>query len=315
MAGLLLGETEFKHQTEVDLEPFKGLLLGLFFMTVGMGLNFNLIAQQWQEVLLGLAGLLILKIIVGYLACRIGGAANDTSVEAAFLLAPAGEFAFVVLAAASASALLSPDQAALVAAIAGLSMVVTPLLARAGAAIAKGVRKIRREPAKLDDFSDQTGHVIIAGFGRVGRSIAQILEAEQAEFVALDLSSARVAAGRRDGFQTFFGDASRPEILHKIGGETAAQFVVTVDDPAAAIAMVKAMRSLRPNGVILARARDAEHASELNAAGANFVIPDAIEAGLQLAGRSLLEYGYDGETTRDRIAIAREDAYALASGT
>ena len=313
MAGLLLGETEFKHQTEVDLEPFKGLLLGLFFMTVGMGLDFELIFQQWQSVLLGLAGLLLLKIVVAYVACRLGGAGNAPSIETAFLIASAGEFAFIILSAAVASNLLDAQQSALLAAIAGSSMILTPLLGRFGAMIAKLVAKRDVRPITAEDFSDHQGHVIIAGFGRVGRSIARILEAEQADFVALDMNAARVAAGRKDGFLLFVGDASRPEILKRLGGEKAAQFVVTVDDPRSAVQMVMAMRVLCPDAPILARARDAEHASELTGAGASFVIPDAIEAGLQLAGRALLEFGYDGETTRDRIEVAREDAYAMAS--
>ena len=313
MAGLLLGETEFKHQTEVDLEPFKGLLLGLFFMTVGMGLDFGLIAEQWQQVLMGLAGLLFLKIVIGYVACRVGGADNGPSMEAAFLLAPAGEFAFIILAAAVASQIIGAEQSALIAAIAGSSMILTPLLGRIGAAMAKVASKPGSATVAIEDFSEQRGHVIIAGFGRVGRSIARILEAEQADFIALDMSSGRVAAARRDGFRVFVGDAARPEILRKLGGESAAQFIVTVDDPGSAVRMVEAMHELCPDAPVLARAQDADHASELREAGARFVIPDAIEAGLQLAGRSLLEFGYDGETTRDRIEVAREDAYAMAS--
>ena len=313
MAGLLLGETEFKHQTEVDLEPFKGLLLGLFFMTVGMGLDFSVIAEQWQQVLLGLAGLLVLKWVIAYIACRVGGADNAPSLEAAFLLAPAGEFAFIILATAIASQIIGAEQSALIAAIAGSSMILTPVFGRVGAAIAKAVSKSDGSPTTIEDFSEHRGHVIIAGFGRVGRSIAGILEAEQAEFIALDMSAARVASGRRDGFRVFVGDAARPEILRRLGGETAAHFVVTVDNPQSAVRMVKTMRALCPDAAVLARARDADHASELKEAGASFVIPDAIEAGLQLAGRSLLEFGYDGETTRDRIEVAREDAYAMAS--
>ena len=315
MAGLLLGETEFKHQTEVDLEPFKGLLLGLFFMTVGMGLDFGLIAQQWEQVLLGLIGLLLMKAIISYGACRVGGVEHAPSLESAFLLAPAGEFAFIILAAAAASQLIDPAQGALVAAIAGSSMILTPLLGRVGAAIAKLTARGDAAPSTLDDVAEYSGHVIIAGFGRVGRSIATILETEQADVVALDLDAARVAEGRREGFRLFVGDASRPEILRRIGGEAAGQFVVTVDDPRSAVHMVKTMRAFCPDAAILARARDADHASELTEAGASFVIPDAIEAGLQLAGRSLLEFGYDGETARDRIAVAREEAYALASDT
>ena len=251
--------------------------------------------------------------MISYCACRVGGASHASSLESAFLLAPAGEFAFIILAAAVGSQIIGAEQSALIAAIAGSSMILTPLLGRIGAALSKLSTRSSDVPTTLDDFSEYRGHVIIAGFGRVGRSVAKILEAEQADFVALDLSAARIASGRRDGFRVFIGDAARPEILQKIGGEAAAQFVVTVDDPVSAVRMVKTMRTFCPDAAILARARDADHASELTEAGASFVIPDAIEAGLQLAGRSLLEFGYDGETTRDRIEVAREDAYAMAS--
>jgi len=313
MAGLLLGETEFRHQTEVDLEPFKGLLLGLFFMTVGMGLNLGLIATLWQEVLIGLAGLIVLKLVIVWVSCRLGGAGPKASVETAFLLAPAGEFAFVILAAATATGVIDTERGALIAAIAGLSMVLTPLLGRLGGLLAGQLGQKDTGGHMPEDLASLEGHVVVAGFGRVGQSIARILEAEQAALVALEVDSARVAAGRRNGFALYYGDASREEILRRIGGEAAAQFIVTVDDPASATAMVRAMRSLRPNAPILARARDADHAGQLRAAGASFVIPDAIEAGLQLASRSLLDFGYDTETARDRIAGARDSEYALAS--
>lgn len=312
LAGLLLGETEFKHQTEVDLEPFKGILLGLFFMTVGMSLNLPSIFSQPMIILGGLAALLISKLIIGFLALRFFAGPTPMSLEAAFLLAPAGEFAFVVIAAATAVGVLPLEPAGLMAAIAGLSMLLTPLLGRVGTFIADQMRGKKDVHVLEKDFSGLEGHVIIAGFGRVGQAVARILGAEEAEIVALERSAHNVARARDAGWRAYLGDAARPEILYSAGVEGATLFVVTVDDVTDAEAMVKAFHQLRPETPIIARARDREHARRLRAAGAKEVIPDAIESGLQMAGRTLHEFGYDEETIRDRLAAERDKEYRRA---
>ncbi|WP_457936709.1 cation:proton antiporter domain-containing protein [Mesorhizobium sp. 10J20-29] len=313
LAGLLLGETEFKHQTEVDIEPFKGLLLGLFFMTVGMGLD---LAGAWQHlpaVLGGLVGLLLIKGVVAFAACRLFAGGAPMSLEAAFLLAPAGEFAFVVVQTAGAAGALDGQTVTIVSVIAGLSMMLAPILARLGRALA-----VRREPepgpaAGLEDFAGLSDHVVIAGYGRVGHTIARILEVEETEIVALERNAGVVARERELGVRIYLGDASRPEILLKAGAAEARLFVVTVDDPADAERIVTGVRQLRADAPILARASDSEHARRLAKAGASFVIPDAIEAGLQLAGRALGEYGYTSELIRTRIAGEREAEYQRAN--
>ncbi len=314
LAGLLLGETEFKHQAQVDLEPFKGLLLSLFFMTVGMGLNLASLAQSWPIILSGLVGLLLVKGVIAALACRLFAGRWPLALESAFILAPAGEFAFVILAAASAGSVVSAETATIITAIAGLSMLTTPLLARAGHLLAAWLEAREGVPPAADEIP-ASGHVVIAGFGRVGQAIANILAAETTELVALDRNPRLVAEQRKAGWRVFLGDASHAEILRRAGAETAALFVVTVDDHEAAEAMVRAVRALRPHAPLLVRARDVEHAAELEAAGASFVIPEAIEAGLQIAARALEEYGYVGETVRDRIAVEREAAYRRAAQT
>ena len=309
LAGLLLGETEFKHQTEVDLEPFKGILLGLFFMTVGMGLDLPSILSQPWTILAGLGVLLALKLVIGFGALRLFAGPTPMSIEAAFLLAPAGEFAFVVIAAATAAGALAPEPAGMMAAIAGLSMLLIPVLGRIGTLI--GDRLTAQEPAHTleEDFSDLEGHVIIAGFGRVGHAVARILAAEEADVVALERSAFNVSRARNAGWRAYLGDAARPEILHSAGADGARLFVVTVDDVSAAEAMVRAFHKLRPEVPIIARARDHEHAQRLIDAGAKEVIPDAVESGLQMAGRTLLEFGYNDETIRDRLAAERDEEY------
>ena len=309
LAGLLLGETEFKHQTEVDLEPFKGILLGLFFMTVGMGLDLPSILSQPWVILAGLGALLLLKLFIGFGALRLFAGKTPMSIEAAFLLAPAGEFAFVVIAAATAVGALAPEPGGMMAAIAGLSMLLIPTLGKVGTFIADRLRA--QEPAHTleEDFSDLEGHVIIAGFGRVGHAVARILAAEEADVVALERSAVNVSRARNAGWRAYLGDAARQEILHSAGADGARLFVVTVDDVSAAEGMVRAFHKLRPEVPIIARARDHEHAQRLIDAGAKEVIPDAVESGLQMAGRTLHEFGYNDETIRDRLAAERDEEY------
>jgi len=313
LAGILLGETEFKHQAEVDLEPFKGLLLGVFFTTVGLSLDLGAVWSNLAIVLGGLAALLVVKFAVVFIACRLFAGGSVMALETAFLLAPAGEFAFVILAAANAGSVVSPEVVAIVSAIAGLSMLLTPFLGAAGKRLAAALEdrggKTGAEAA-LEGYADLEDHVIIAGMGRVGRAIARVLETEQVEIIALDRNAERVAQTRRDGWRVYYGDASQPEMLDRAGADKAALFVVTADDPDKACAMVAAMRKRRSGAPILARARDAEHAKRLKDAGATHVTPEAIEAALGMAGRALEVFSIPAEAIRDRIEQERDDEYA-----
>jgi CPA2 family monovalent cation:H+ antiporter-2 len=312
MAGLLLGETEFKHQAEVDLEPFKGLLLGLFFMTVGIGLDLATIWRELPVVLAALAALLALKAAIATFACRAFGLGSGRAVETGFLLAPASEFAFVVVATATAANVMDASTATLVTGVAGLSMLATPLMAALGRRLAARFDAMQPTAVAVEAYPDLRGHVIIAGFGRVGRTIARILDAEQADIVALERNPEIVARVRKAGRKIYLGDAARPEILSHAGAASASLFIVTVDDARDAAAMVHAFRQMRSDAPVLARAQDAEHARQLYAAGADFVIPDAIEAGLQLAGRALSEFGYSNEVLEDRVATERNIEYQRA---
>ena len=314
LAGLMLGETEFKHQTEVDLEPFKGLLLGLFFMTVGLGLDLGVILDQWPLVLAGLIVLLVVKYAVAWAAVRIFGRSAGLATESASLLAPAGEFAFVVLAAGVAGGVVTGEQATLVSAVAGLSMLLIPVTWRYGRMLA--VRAGRNEEghdALPAHKAELEGHVIIAGFGRVGQAVARILDAENTRVVALDSRPTTVARLRREGWSVYFGDGARKEILRKAGLGGAAMVVITLDDPQAAEHIVRAVRSFRPEIPILARAQDADHSRSLYEAGATHVVPDAIEAGLQMSARALEQFGYTSDTVRALIGAERDAEYRKAT--
>ncbi|WP_439635175.1 cation:proton antiporter domain-containing protein [Oceanicaulis sp.] len=310
LAGLMLGETEFKHQAEIDLEPFKGLLLGVFFMTVGMGLDLGAVWANVGLVLAGLVGMLIVKGLLVYLACRLFAGDHRLSLEAAFLLAPAGEFAFVILATANAGDVIPAETATLVAAIAGLSMLLTPALAAIGRKLATRSDEGAGQAELPSDLVELEGHVIIAGFGRVGRTMARVLETENVSMIALDMNAEKVAKGREEGWPVYYGDAGRAEFLERAGAARADMFVVTVDDAGKASDMVRAARNLRPDALIIARGRDRRHAVELAAAGASHVTLETAEAALQLAGRALEDLGLSADIVRDRLAAEREDVYA-----
>ena len=309
LAGLLLGETEFKHQTEVDLEPFKGILLGLFFMTVGMGLDLPAILSQPLAILAGLVILISVKLVAAYGAVRLLNKDRAVAIETAFLLAPAGEFAFVVVATASASGVLPSEIAAPLTAIAGLSMLCIPVMSRIGKALAEMTKPTETPSDEPADFSDHQGHVLLAGFGRVGEVVARILSQESADIVALDTNARLVSNAREAGYSAYLGDASRPELLHSVGLEGASVFIITVDNPSIVETLVRSVRRVRPDIPILARAHDALHATELENAGANYVVPEVVETGLQLSGTALRSFGYENETIRTLLATEREEAY------
>ncbi|MEL6666310.1 MAG: cation:proton antiporter [Pseudomonadota bacterium] len=313
LAGLLLGETEFKHQTEIDLEPFKGLLLGLFFMTVGLAIDLSVVLDNWQIVLGGLAAMLIVKAILAFIAVRIFAGDTSTSTETAFLLAPAGEFAFVIVGAGLAAGSIAVGTSAIVTAIVALSMLVIPASWRLGIWLAKVSSATPPSHQIPSDFSANEGHVIVAGLGRVGRAVTHILEREQAEIVGLDTNPKTVSHQRALGRQIYFGDGGRKEVLQKAGLAHAGLVVVTLDNQLSAESMVKTARHSRPDVPILARARDADHAQLLYQAGATFVIPDAIEAGLQMSARALEQMGYESEAVQTLITSERETEYRMAT--
>ncbi len=307
LAGILLGENEYRHQLEVDLEPFKGLLLGLFFMTVGMSLDLVTLAADLPLLVALVVVLIALKIVAMGVAGWLWRFPLPVVVESAFVLAGAGEFAFVIFTLARGADLVNAGILQIAVTVAALSMLAVPPLASAGRHIALrlAARQNGREHGvgELTEFHD---HVVIGGFGRVGEMVARVLDAEQIPYVALDLDAARVAEKRKDGRPVFYGDASRREILERVGGRTARAFVVTPDAPVAAERMVRAIRSAWPDAAIHARALDADHARRLTGVGASDVVPEALEGSLQLAGRVLSGVGLPDEAVDTRLAVQRE---------
>jgi monovalent cation:proton antiporter-2 (CPA2) family protein len=308
LAGLLLAETEYRHQIEVDIEPFKGLLLGLFFMSVGMGLDWRTVLADPLAIVGLVAALWLFKALLIAGLALLFGRSRAVAVESGLLLGQSGEFAFVILAAASALGLIGGgiEQSILIAA--GVSMFITPPMASLARQLAERLES-RPSARALDEddspFLDCEGHVIIAGFGRVGQTTARALDAEAITWIALDPDAALVARMSDDGQPVFFGDAARVAILARAGIDRAAAVVVTMDDPAAASHIVREIRQRWPLVPIHARARDADHARRLRELGATHCTPETVEASLQLAGKVLLDIGVAAEVVQRRIEEQR----------
>lgn len=306
LAGLVLAETEYRHQIEVTIEPFKGLMLGLFFMSVGMGIDWRVIGAQPGWIAAAVAGLIVLKAALNTGICLAFRLPRHVAAETGLLLAQGGEFAFVVVGLGLANGVVPAPIGQLVLIVAGLTMLATPFLAGAARRLGQALEQAgAADDARLDGPIDREGHVIIAGFGRVGRLLANVFEAEQLSYVGLDCDAALVASARRERRPIYFGDAGRLEMLARLKLERAAAIVVTMDDAAAAERIVAEIRRHHPEVPVYVRARDEGHAARLRAAGASAAVPETLEGSLQLAGRVLDGMGASDEVVRRRIETQR----------
>ncbi len=312
LAGLLLAETEYRHQVESDIEPFKGLLLGLFFISVGMNLNFVQVADWAFWLVFSVIGLVIVKGAVAIGLCRLFGQPWDVSLRTGLLLATGGEFAFVILGvAATPGSVLPTEVGQFMIIVATLSMVLTPLLAAVGPRIAKFFEARSTEtPPLAEPRDDLEGHVIIAGFGRVGQTAARLFDREKIPFLALDLNVGRIGLFRRSGMPVFYGDATRTDVLARVHPERASAILLTLDDPNAAARALHSIRGAWPDIPVIARAIDNAHAEELRGLGADAVVPETLEASLQLSGFVLRMTGMGRDAVDGLIEGIRSDAYA-----
>ena len=310
LAGLLLAETEFRYQIETDLDPFKDLLLGLFFVTVGMQIDVALLLREPLVILGAVAGLFALKAVIIAPLARAFGLTWPRAVETAFLLGSAGEFAFVVVAAASRGGAIPQTTAEYMLLVAALSLFITPLTATLGGRIARAMGA--RTTAPPGDAARQTGHVVIAGFGRVGQMLADIIGPQEVGYLAVDSNTALVSELRKQDRQVFFGDASMRQVLASLGAGNAAAIVVTLNDSEAAERIVREAKQAWPHVPVYARARDGEHARRLHAAGAALASPDTLEAALQLGEALLNGVGVPDEAARRIIDMRRRAEVAKA---
>ena len=313
LAGLIIAETEFCHQVEVTMEPFRGLLMGLFFLSVGMGIDTRelLAAPLWLP--LSVIGLFVLKGAVIFVLLRVFGLSWGRSLEGSLLLSQGGEFAFIVIGLALSFSVLPREVGQFMLIVVGLSMLAAPLVAHLGQRLGDWLERLTlvQQPLNDAEFSDLHGHVILAGYGRVGQMVGQLLHSQGVPFVAIENNASLLAQHRSQGTPVVFGDASRPELLGKLHLENARAVVLTMDDTAAALHAVHGVRRMMPTVQIIARARDEQHAFTLLEAGASLVVPETLESSLKLAGLVLHALNVPTDVS-DRV-LAQERERRLAA--
>ena len=312
LAGLLLAETEYRYEIEVDIEPFRGLLLGLFFASVGMAIDVTQVAERPVWLILSVFGLFVVKSPIIYVLARLFGETRAVALESGLLLGQGGEFGFLVVGLALTLGLMPSDTAQFILIVTGLTMIATPFVAQGARWLARLVEGLQTDSgaAGVDIAADLSGHVIVAGYGRVGQMIGSILDDQELPHVGLDTDARLVGGFRKEGSCVFYGDASRPEMLRKLGADQAAALVVTMDSPRAAEQVTTAARRHWPELTIYARARDRDHANRLIAKGANHVIRETMEASLELGEMVLTGVGVPEAAARRIIEVRRSGEQA-----
>jgi CPA2 family monovalent cation:H+ antiporter-2 len=292
IAGMVIAETDYRGEVEVITAPFRGLGLGIFLITVGMSVDFREIVANWQSLLAAVAGVLLIKAIVTALLLRIGGSRTAVAAEAGVLMASPSETTLIVLGSATAAQLIGRDTASFWQIVTAIGLTVTPLLARVGRAA--GSRFAGQAMATQMDASLETaelGQVVILGFGRVGRMVADMLTAHSKDYLAIDSDSDAVSSARKEGYDVLFGDVGRPELFDRLRERQPVAFILTMDNPVLVKRIAKRLRKTFRDLPIVARARDTAHAAELYKAGVTDAVPETLEASLQLSEAALVDLG------------------------
>jgi monovalent cation:H+ antiporter-2, CPA2 family len=321
IAGIMLAETEYRRQIEVLIEPFKGLLVGVFLVSIGMTIDLASIAAQPLAIAGAALGLVVVKAGIVVLLAQLFRLPVSVSLPSGLLLGAGSEFSFVILAAGTSSGVLPAEVGAFALIIAALTMASIPFLAQLGGMFEK--RRAKQEaidPAFLAPVvHDGEARVIIAGYGRVGQLVSEMLDAHKIAWMAADTNVDAVARARRAGKPVYFGDVSQPAFLHRSGLGVAPALVVTMDSVVAVEAVVSAARAERADLTIVARARDARHAASLYRKGASDAVPETIEASLLLAETLLADIGvpmgYVIASIHDKRAALRAEIQGLAGET
>ncbi|EEF80819.1 monovalent cation:proton antiporter-2 (CPA2) family protein [Methylophaga thiooxydans] len=310
LAGVMMAESHYRHQIEADILPFRGILLGLFFMTVGMGIDFSLLWERLLDIVLLTLGLMVLKTLVVYLLSRVSGARHDISLQAGVLLSQSGEFGFVLFGFAAASGVLEEKLGDILTLVIALTMVLTPFVVKGTNMLL--IRFYTPKETEDDDYAEfvesSDEHVILAGFGRVGARVGTLLGAAGVPYIALDMKQKRVKDARSQGFPVFFGDASKVKVLQAAGADHAKMIVVTLDDPGQIDRLVSQVRQFYPSMPIHARARDRKHCADLITQGATTTVSETLETSLRLTEEVLLGSGVE-ETVATRVIDEFRDDY------
>jgi len=311
LAGLILSETEYRHQIEADIKPFRGILLGLFFMTIGMSIDVAFIMENLGVVFLCVAGLMLGKTVITTLLCRLFGTTAPISARTGLALSQGGEFGFVIFGAALAVGVMPQNVTQVLFAVITLTMVATPAMFFLGEYLAAYVNKgsANSDDAADANMADVHNHVLIAGFGRVGQTVSKVISDAGFSYLALDLDPKRVRKCHAKGFPVYYGDANQIHVLNAAGAARAKMVIITIDHAAVASRVVSTLRTSYPDLPIYVRARDQKHVRGLEELGASEVVSEAAESSLQLGSIVLKSLGVGIDEITSLIETYREDDY------
>ncbi|ODU68354.1 MAG: sodium:proton exchanger [Novosphingobium sp. SCN 66-18] len=291
LAGLLIAETEYHNEVEAITKPFKGLALGVFLITIGMGIDLRVVWENLGPLAAGVAGVVVIKALVTGLLLRVMGKGRGTALETGILMASPSETTLIVLATATQAQLILPQTAQFWQIVTANGLTITPALAKVGEAFAK--RLEAREPASADlPRAEPAGdRAVILGFGRVGRLVGEMLAAHDAPYIAIDSDPRLVREARLARLPVLFGNVASETVIDRLDLDHARALIVTMDEPVLVSRIVKKLHKLRPELPIIVRARDAVHAGELYRAGATHAVPETLESSLQLSEAVLVDLG------------------------
>jgi monovalent cation:proton antiporter-2 (CPA2) family protein len=306
MAGLLLAESDFRHELEADIEPFRGLLLGLFFMSVGMGIDRHVVVQNWSVVIAGACSVIALKLGITYSIMRAGKASHKHAMRSASVLTPAGEFSFVLFPIGVSLGLMDSKISAILSAIAALTMMIGPLVAQGLERLQSIIDTKNTSQNQPDEsFDDADGKIIMVGHGRFGQMVNQTLIVAGFSVTVIDNNVETIQTASRFGRRVYFGDGSRLDVLRAAGGETAQIICVCIDDKEATLRIVEIVKTHFPLAQVFARSYDRIHAIELINRKADYFIRETMESALTFGSAVLRELGVSREQSTEVLADVR----------
>ena len=319
LAGIMLAESSFRHELEADIEPFRGILLGLFFMAVGLSLQLQVVLENWAVILIAVPLIMLTKTIVIYALCRIAGSPHNSAMKNAFLLSQGGEFGFVLFTAAAGAAVFPTTTASLLIAIVTVTMALTPLFAAIPTLL---IVPEKREELE-EDFEGAGADVFMIGFSRFGQIAAQILLAGGRSVTIIDHSADRIRQASRFGFRIYFGDGTRKDVLVAAGIEKAKIIAVCIHKPEITDRVIDLIQSEYPDARIFARAYDRVHSLSLRARGVEYELRETLESGLLFGQRAIEALGVpESDATaitedireRDEARLQLQQVEGIAAG-
>jgi glutathione-regulated potassium-efflux system protein KefB len=311
LAGVLLSESTFRHQLEADIEPFRGILLGLFFLGVGMALDLAVVAASWRFIAVGVLAMMVCKGVCVYAVARLTRSSRADAIDRAALMAQGGEFAFVLFAAATSAQVIDAQTSANLTAIVVLSMALTPLTV---AAVKRLKPAAEQSMEGIEEPNGLSGSVLIIGFGRFGQVTSQMLLARDVDVTIIDTDTEMIQSATRFGFKVYYGDGRRLDVLQASGAANARAIAVCIEDKEAATRIVEVARAGFPQAKLLARAFDRVHALELVTAGVDYQVRETFESALKFGAAALRELGVsesDAAATTEDVRRLDAERFAL----